>query len=177
MIYCIWLFPSQVCFLRRKFMKVYTTGQVAKICRRLKNARVVAKLIDSGKIDGHSKPITWQRCTYRIVPLKSLIEFMQRSGIPFDRLDGDIAAQKWILCHKTAEFKKMIEKARKRSGVLSGFKGLSDALLDVMKNLDPLDNLSGVSEDRRRAQIFEKLVEAMKCHIRLRGLIATSKKK
>ena len=157
-------------------MKTFTTGQVAKICG-LKNSRIAAKLIDNGELDGHLKPVTWERRTYRIVSLKSLLDFMQRRNIPLDGLAQEIDVQKLILSQQTAEFKKMIERSRKHSGVLSGFKGLSDALLEVVRNLDPLDNLNGVSEDRRRVVIFKKLIEVMESHINLRGRIATSKMK
>ena len=156
-------------------MKTYTTGQVAKICG-FKSSRVVARLIDSGQIDGYLKPVTWQRHTQRVVSLKSLLEFIKEHKISFDGFTGDIDAQKWILCHQTAEFKKIVEKARKRSGVLFGFKSLPSALLDVVHNLDPLDNLQGISEDRQRVVIFKKLIEVMEGHIILRGRIATSKK-
>lgn len=156
-------------------MKTYTTGQVAKICG-FKNARVVARMFDRGEMDGHLVESKFQRRSHRRIPLKNLFEFMREHKLSLDGFDGDICAQKYILCQQTSEFKKMIEKARKRSGVLAGFKGLPNALLDVARNLDPLDNLSGVSEDRQRAVIFKKLIEVMERHIILRGRIATSKK-
>ena len=102
---------------------------------------------------------------------------MKEKGIPLEKLDGDICAQKWILSQQTLELKKMIEKARKRSGVLSGFKGLSTALLDVIRNLDPLSSLQGVSEDKKRVIIFQALVEVMERHIKLRGAIAGIRRK
>ena len=156
-------------------MKTYTTGQVAQICK-FKNARVVARIFDKGEMDGHLVESKFQRRSHRRVPLKNLFEFMRKHKISLDGFNGDINAQKWILCQQTSEFKKMIEKARKHSGVLSGFKGLPNAILDVVRNLDPLDNLSGASEDRQRAVIFKKLIEVMERHIILRGRIATSKK-
>lgn len=160
---------------RGKKMKSYATGQVAKICG-FKSARIVAKMFDRDEIEGELVPSKYRRNSTRRIPLKALVEFMKRRRIPFDGFDGDIDAQKWILCQQTAEFKKMTEKAKKRSGVLFGFKGLPNALLDIVHNLDPLDNLHGVSEDRQRAAIFKKLIEVMELHVKLRGRIATSKK-
>jgi len=153
-------------------MKTYSTGEVAKICG-LKSARVVARMFDRDQIGGELVQSRYQRQTTRRIPLRSLMEFMIEHDIPYDDF---VDAQKWILCQTTQEFKKMLEKARKRSGVLSGFGGLVNGMLDVVRNLDPLTNLSGLSEDRRRIAIFEKMVEVMKQHVRVRCKIAKSKK-
>jgi hypothetical protein len=157
-------------------MKTYSTGEVAKICG-LKNARYVARLFDYGKIEGDIVPSRYHRRSTRRIPLKALIEFMKEKGIPLEKLDEDIDAQKWILCQQTSELKRMIEKARKRSGVLFGFKGLPTALLDVVSNLDPLSSLQGVSEDKKRVIVFRTLVKVMERHIKLRGAIAGIRRK
>lgn len=163
-------------------MKAYTTGEAAKILGYKKkdgswDDRRVARLIDSDQLQGYLKPITWQRRTHRLVSLKSLIEYMRQYKIPFDGFADDIDAQRWILCHQTTEIKKMIEKAGRRSGVLSGLKGLAGNLLEVVHNLDPLDNLQGASEDRLRAEIFGKLAEVINRNVGVRSLIARPKTK
>jgi hypothetical protein len=159
-------------------VKTYSTGEVARICKsRFKNAREVAKLVDSDDLEGKMVDSKYCRRRTRRIPLRVLLKFMVEQNISFDGFDdGDIEAQKAVLCHRISELEAMIEKARRRSGVFFGFKGLPGALLDVVHNLDPLNNLRGVSEDRRRAWIFKELVEVMERHIYLRGRIATSKK-
>ena len=156
-------------------MESYTTGQVAKICG-LSRERV-ARLFDQGHIDGYQVPSRYQRRTDRRIPAKSLIDFMKRNDISTDKLADDVVAQKAILHHQTAELRALLVKSKKRSGVSAGFKGLVDSLLDVIKNLDPIDNTFGVSEDRKRAKILQKTVKIMEKHIELRCRIAVSNSK
>ena len=57
-------------------MKVYTTGQVAKICQV--NSRTVAKWFDAGHLKGYRLLGSQDRR----FPREHLIEFMKRHGMP-----------------------------------------------------------------------------------------------
>lgn len=155
-------------------MKGYTTGQVAKICG-FKSHRKVASLIDREELRGEMVDSKLGRKRTRVVWLCDLIEFMKRHKIGFDGFDGDVHAQKFILNQRIAELKRIISQAGERGGVFFGFKGLPNALLDVIRVMDPLDNLSGASEDRKRAAIFRRIADTMACHIRVRGRVVRSK--
>ena len=154
-------------------MKSYTTGQVAEICGL--SRKVVVRLFDQDHINGHQIVSRYQRRTDRRIPVENLIKFMKKHNIPMDKLGNDSAAQKIILCHQIAELKNLLIKSKKRSGVFFGFVGLVDSLLNVIKNLDPLDNTLGASEDRKRAIILRKVAEAMEKHVKLRYRIAVLK--
>jgi hypothetical protein len=158
-------------------VKTYSTGEVAKICK-FKNARIVAKLFDDGEIKGDLVHSKYHRQTTRRVSLRELCEFMKAREIPFNGFDGDVCAQKWILDHLTLELREMLHYSKKRSGVFNrGNNGLANGLLHLIDNLDPLDKLTGTSEDRQRLVILKKLIEVMARHIELRGTIASAKKR
>lgn len=158
-------------------MKTYSTGEVAKICK-FKNSRVVAKLFNDGKIKGRLVQSRYNRQSTRRISLEELFEFMKENEIPFDGLNHDICAQKWILGQMTTELREMLNCSKRRSGVFHrGNNGLANGLLHLIDNLDPLDQLSGTSEDRQRLVILKKLTEVMARHIELRGAIASAKKR
>jgi len=56
--------------------RVYTTGEVAKICRLSNN--IVQKLFDSGKIRGYKLPPDHK---YRIIPHNCLVEFAKENQL------------------------------------------------------------------------------------------------
>ena len=63
-------------------MKVFTTGQVAKICKVA--PRTVSKWFDSGQLRGYRIPGSKDRR----IPLNSLIRFMKTHNIPLDGLQS-----------------------------------------------------------------------------------------
>ena len=67
-------------------MKVFTTGQVAKICKV--HARTVSKWFDSGRLKGYRIPGTQDRR----IPREYLIKFLKEHGMPLGELDDT--------CHK-----------------------------------------------------------------------------
>lgn len=64
-------------------MKVFTVGQVAKICRVTPQA--VGKWIDSGKLKGYRLPITQD---HRI-PREFLIKFLKEQGMLLGDFEGE----------------------------------------------------------------------------------------
>ena len=58
-------------------MKVYTTGQVAKICKMA--PRTVSKWFDSGLLKGYRIPGSQDRR----IPHKYLVQFLKEHGMPF----------------------------------------------------------------------------------------------
>ena len=61
-------------------MKVFTTGQVAKICKVA--PRTVSKWFDSGALHGYRIPGSKDRR----IPLNQLIRFMKQHGMPLNGL-------------------------------------------------------------------------------------------
>lgn len=65
---------------RRK--SVYTTGEVAKICKV--SQQTVIRCFDSGRLKGFRVPGS----RFRRIPRESLILFMKSNGIPLDHLES-----------------------------------------------------------------------------------------
>lgn len=63
--------------------KVYTTGQVAKICRVF--PRTVAKWFDSGRLKGYRLPGSRERC----IPHAYLVKFLKEHGMPLGDLETE----------------------------------------------------------------------------------------
>jgi len=63
--------------------KVFTTGEVARICNV--TIRTVIKWFDSGELKGFKIPNSRDRR----IPRENLLEFMQKHGIPIQQLDLD----------------------------------------------------------------------------------------
>ena len=66
--------------------EVYTTGDVARICRI--SQQTVIRVFDERILKGFVIP----GCTHRRVPHASLVKFMQDSGIPLDWLPQSVEA-------------------------------------------------------------------------------------
>ncbi|MFH0962874.1 MAG: response regulator [Planctomycetota bacterium] len=64
---------------------VYTTGQIAKICRV--SPKTVKKWFDAGKLPGYRIPDSGDRRVRR----DTLLDFMKQYGFPTDLLEGDRA--------------------------------------------------------------------------------------
>jgi len=68
-------------------MKVYTTGQVAKICKVA--PRTVSKWFDSGRLKGYRIPGSQDRR----IPRDSLIKFLKEHGMPLGELEDETTAK------------------------------------------------------------------------------------
>ena len=64
-------------------MKVFTTGQVAKICKVA--PRTVSKWFDSGRLKGYRIPGSQDRR----IPREYLIKFLKEHGMPLGDLEGE----------------------------------------------------------------------------------------
>ena len=62
--------------------KVFTTGQVAKICKVA--PRTVSKWFDSGRLRGYRIPGSQDRR----IPREQLIRFLKEHGMPLGELEG-----------------------------------------------------------------------------------------
>jgi excisionase family DNA binding protein len=72
-------------------MKVFTTGQVAKICRV--GQKVVRKWFDSGRLKGYRIPGSQDRR----IPREYLIKFMKEHGMPLGDLEDSAMAKVLIV--------------------------------------------------------------------------------
>lgn len=64
-------------------MMVFTTGEVAKICKVA--PRVIAKWFDSGRLKGYRIPGSQDRR----IPREYLIKFLNEHGMPTDDVPGE----------------------------------------------------------------------------------------
>lgn len=146
-------------------MKTYTTGQVAKICGL--TPRKVAKLFDDGKINGHLKESKFQRRSHRRIATKDLIEFMLENRIHFDKLDNDPAAQKAILCHRVAELREFIAKAKKRGDLFLKVNQSSDVFIEIIRTLGSLEDVRGIARNNSWAKVFRKMADVIEQHTKV----------
>ncbi|MCS5632703.1 MAG: response regulator [Pirellulaceae bacterium] len=72
-------------------MKVFTTGQVAKICKVA--PRTVSKWFDSGRLQGYRIPGSQDRR----IPRDSLIKFLKEHGMPLGDLEDEAMAKVLIV--------------------------------------------------------------------------------
>lgn len=72
-------------------MKVYTTGQVAKICKVA--PRTVSKWFDSGRLKGYRIPGSQDRR----IPREYLIRFLKEHGMPLGELEDETMAKVLIV--------------------------------------------------------------------------------
>jgi excisionase family DNA binding protein len=72
-------------------MKVYTTGQVGRICRVATST--VNKWFDSGRLKGYRVPGS----RHRRIPRENLIDFLKRHGVPLGNLAEDAIAKVLIV--------------------------------------------------------------------------------
>ena len=72
-------------------MKVFTTGQVAKICKVA--PRTVSKWFDSGRLKGYRIPGSQDRR----IPRDSLIKFLKEHGMPLGDLEDEAMAKVLIV--------------------------------------------------------------------------------
>jgi len=155
-------------------MKTYTTGQVAKICGL--KGRKVAQLFDRGEINGHIQESKLKRRSHRRISIRSLIDFMEKEKIPFDELANDSAAQKVILCRKTAELRAFIIRAKKLGNILKKVGLSQDTLLQIVDidTLGSFENVHGITRNNAWAKVLRKMAEVIEQHTKV--CIANSKK-
>ena len=72
-------------------MKVFTTGQVAKICKVA--PRTVSKWFDSGRLKGYRIPGSQDRR----IPREYLIRFLKEHGMPLGELEDEAVAKVLIV--------------------------------------------------------------------------------
>lgn len=93
-------------------MKVFTTGQVAKICKVA--PRTVSKWFDSGRLKGYRIPGSQDRR----IPRESLIKFLKEHGMPLGDLEDETFAKVLVV----AQDQVLIENIRRDLPVDKQFK-------------------------------------------------------
>jgi excisionase family DNA binding protein len=84
-------------------MKVFTTGQVAKICKVA--PRTVSKWFDSGRLKGYRIPGSQDRR----IPREYLIKFLKEHGMPLGDLEDEAVAKVLVV----AQDQVLMEKVRR----------------------------------------------------------------
>ena len=84
-------------------MKVFTTGQVAKICKVA--PRTVSKWFDSGRLKGYRIPGSQDRR----IPREYLIKFLKEHGMPL----GDLEDEAMAKCLIVAQDQVLIENLKR----------------------------------------------------------------
>ncbi|MDO4575028.1 MAG: helix-turn-helix domain-containing protein [Planctomycetia bacterium] len=93
-------------------MKVFTTGQVAKICKVA--PRTVSKWFDSGRLKGYRIPGSQDRR----IPREYLIKFLKEHGMPLGTLEDDFTAKVLVV----AQDQVLIENLRRELPLERSFK-------------------------------------------------------
>ncbi len=101
-------------------MKVFTTGQVAKICKVA--PRTVSKWFDSGRLKGYRIPGSQDRR----IPREYLIKFLKEHGMPLGDLEDDAMAKVLIVAQDQVLLENLkrelsAEKSFRTSMAASGF--------------------------------------------------------
>ena len=104
-----------------KVKKLYTTGEVAKICNL--SQQTVIRCFDAGRVEGFRIPGS----KFRGIPHESLIKFMQSNDIPIDTLHS--GKKKILIVDDDAEIIEMMVDVLVRDGrfevksAASGYEG------------------------------------------------------
>ena len=101
-------------------MKVFTTGQVAKICKVA--PRTVSKWFDSGRLKGYRIPGSQDRR----IPREYLIKFLKEHGMPLGDLEDEAMAKVLIVAQDQVLIENMkrelpVERAFRTTTAASGF--------------------------------------------------------
>ena len=101
-------------------MKVFTTGQVAKICKVA--PRTVSKWFDSGRLKGYRIPGSQDRR----IPREYLIRFLKEHGMPLGDLEDEAMAKVLIVAQDQVLIENLkrelpVERSFKTSTAASGF--------------------------------------------------------
>ena len=95
-------------------MKVFTTGQVAKICKVA--PRTVSKWFDSGRLKGYRIPGSQDRR----IPREYLIKFLKEHGMPLGDLEDEAMAKVLLV----GQDQVLIENVKRHLPLEKSFKGL-----------------------------------------------------
>ena len=104
-----------------KVKKLYTTGEVAKICNL--SQQTIIRCFDAGRVEGFRIPGS----KFRRIPHESLIKFMQSNDIPIDTLQS--GKKKILIVDDDAEIIEMMVDVLVRDGrfdvrsAASGYEG------------------------------------------------------
>jgi CheY-like chemotaxis protein len=104
-----------------KVKKLYTTGEVAKICNL--SQQTIIRCFDAGRVEGFRIPGS----KFRRIPHESLIKFMQSNDIPIDALQS--GKKKILIVDDDAEIIEMMVDVFVRDGrfdvrsAASGYEG------------------------------------------------------
>src|SRR6188472_3470507 len=112
-------------------MKVFTTGQVAKICKVA--PRTVSKWFDSGRLKGYRIPGSQDRR----IPREYLIKFLKEHGMPLGDLEDEAMAKVLIV----AQDQVLIENL-KRELPARGAADLPESASQCRVRRDDLDRLA-----------------------------------
>ena len=101
-------------------MKVFTTGQVAKICKVA--PRTVSKWFDSGRLQGYRIPGSQDRR----IPREYLIKFLKEHGMPLGELEDEAMAKVLVVAQDQVLIENLrrelpLEKSFKMAVAASGF--------------------------------------------------------
>ena len=101
-------------------MKVFTTGQVAKICKVA--PRTVSKWFDSGRLKGYRIPGSQDRR----IPREYLIRFLKEHGMPLGDLEDEAMAKVLIVAQDQVLIENLkrelpVERSFRNSTAASGF--------------------------------------------------------
>ena len=91
-----------------KVKKLYTTGEVAKICNL--SQQTIIRCFDAGRVEGFRIPGS----KFRRIPHESLIKFMQSNDIPIDTLQS--GKKKILIVDDDAEIIEMMVDVLVRDG-------------------------------------------------------------
>ena len=118
-------------------MKVFTTGQVAKICKVA--PRTVSKWFDSGRLKGYRIPGSQDRR----IPREYLIKFLKEHGMPLGDLEDEAMAKVLIV----AQDQVLIENLKRELPLERSFKAAVAAKspLPVVFNDAVLSTLGGAA--------------------------------
>ncbi len=92
-------------------MKVFTTGQVAKICKVA--PRTVSKWFDSGRLKGYRIPGSQDRR----IPREYLIKFLKEHGMPLGDLEDEAMAKVLIVAQDQVLIENLQARAARRAVV------------------------------------------------------------
>ena len=147
-------------------MKVFTTGQVAKICKVA--PRTVSKWFDSGRLKGYRIPGSQDRR----IPREYLIKFLKEHGMPLGDLEDEAMAKVLIVAQDQVLIENMkrelpVERAFRTTTAASGFEAGIQAesfhpdCIIVDFSIGQLEALQICQNQRRNSEFGETILIAL----------------